>query len=92
MLSHADVDHYNALPGLLDRFSVGVVYVSPLMFNDPTQSLTLLRSAIQRAGVPMRQISAADRLPGGDGSFVQVHHPARAECEAAPMPTASCWA
>ena len=27
VLSHPDLDHYNALPGLLERFSVGAVYV-----------------------------------------------------------------
>ncbi|MBW3598807.1 MAG: ComEC/Rec2 family competence protein, partial [Planctomycetes bacterium] len=36
VLSHADADHYNALPELLERFSVGVVYVSPLMFDHQT--------------------------------------------------------
>ena len=29
VLSHADTDHYNAVPELLERFSVGTVYVSP---------------------------------------------------------------
>ena len=33
ILSHADVDHYNAVPGLLERFRVGAVYVSPVMFD-----------------------------------------------------------
>ena len=33
VLSHADTDHYNALPDLLERFSVGAVYVSPVMFD-----------------------------------------------------------
>ncbi len=34
VLSHADTDHYNALPELLERFSVGTVYVSPVMFDE----------------------------------------------------------
>src|SRR5262249_27566028 len=33
ILSHADIDHYNAVPGLLERFRVGTVYVSPMMFS-----------------------------------------------------------
>jgi competence protein ComEC len=38
VLSHADTDHYNAVPRLMGRFSVGTVYVSPQMFppDDPT--------------------------------------------------------
>ena len=33
VISHPDADHFNALPELLERFSVGVVYVSPIMFE-----------------------------------------------------------
>jgi len=36
VLSHADIDHFNAIPGLLKRFSVGGIYVSPFMFDEPT--------------------------------------------------------
>ena len=35
VLSHADIDHYNGIPGLLERFSVGCIYVSPHMFKQP---------------------------------------------------------
>ena len=28
-LSHADQDHYNALPDLLDRFAIGEVVIPP---------------------------------------------------------------
>ena len=35
VLSHADIDHYNAVPGLLERFEIGMVYVSPRMFEPP---------------------------------------------------------
>ncbi|HEV3024838.1 MAG TPA: ComEC/Rec2 family competence protein, partial [Pirellulales bacterium] len=34
VLSHADVDHYNAVPELLQKFSVGVVYATPVMLAD----------------------------------------------------------
>ena len=29
-ISHPDLDHYNALPGLLDRFPVDVIYTAPV--------------------------------------------------------------
>ena len=35
VISHADTDHYNALPELLEKLTVGVVYVSPVMFEHP---------------------------------------------------------
>ena len=48
VLSHADADHYNALPGLLKKFSAGIVYVTPLMFDRPTAALTRWPTASPR--------------------------------------------
>jgi competence protein ComEC len=81
VLSHADADHFNAVPGLLERFSVGAVYVSPVMFkreeHQKHESLTALRECILEAGVPVREISAGDRLHGGEGCRIEVLHPLR---------------
>ena len=105
VLSHADTDHYNALPGLLERFRVGTVYMSPVMFKEcgfreegsvakvpgsassslnsepqPVNPLTgpaVLRAAIDRAGVPVRQIWAGDRLRLGREVSIEVLHPPR---------------
>ena len=41
VLSHADADHFNAAPELLQRFSVGIVYVSPVMFREPARRSSL---------------------------------------------------
>jgi competence protein ComEC len=75
VLSHADSDHYNALPGLLERFSVGVVYVSPVMFEKEGAGLTALKESIEQAGVQVRELHAGDRLHGGDGCDLTVLHP-----------------
>lgn len=77
VLSHPDIDHYNALPGLLERFSVGAVYVSPIMFDRESHAVTALRSAIDAWGVPIRELRAGDRLRGGDGCLLEVLHPPR---------------
>ena len=45
VISHADADHYNALPSLLEQFSIGAVYVSPVMFAEPSVALSALRGA-----------------------------------------------
>jgi len=83
VLSHADVDHYNAVPGLLERFDVGVVYVSPMMF-DPLATggkLTApnyLRDVLAAHGVPLRTIWMNDRLRTLDaGVTLEVLHPPR---------------
>ena len=77
VLSHSDADHYNMLPGLLDRFSVGVVYVSPVMFEAENAAMLALGEAIEQAGIPVRQIRAGDRLSGGDDCLIEVLHPTR---------------
>jgi competence protein ComEC len=74
-LSHPDSDHYNALPGLLKKFSVGAVYVSPVMFTKQRKSVAELREAIDRHKVPVRELRAGDRLAGGDGCRIEVLHP-----------------
>ncbi len=75
VLSHADSDHYNALPDLLERFSVGAVYVSPVMFDHPNRSLEFLRAAIDRAKTPVRVLASGNRLAGGPDCWLEVLHP-----------------
>jgi competence protein ComEC len=81
IISHADVDHYNAVPGLLERFAVGTVYVSPMMFDGIDDSETrgpqVLLEAIRAADVPIREVWSGDRLRFGDALSLQVIHPPR---------------
>ncbi len=77
VLSHADADHYNALPGLLKKFTVGVVYVSPVMFEERSAALDVLRRAIDEAGVPRREIASGDRLRGPPDCLLEIAHPPR---------------
>ncbi|MEX2306373.1 MAG: ComEC/Rec2 family competence protein [Pirellulales bacterium] len=80
VISHADVDHYNAVPGLLERFRVGAVYVSPMMFDvvgETGGGPEVLRNAIRTAGVPIREIWSGDRLRVGSDLTVHVLHPPR---------------
>ena len=75
IISHADSDHFNALPGLLERFSVGVVYVSPVMFDQPQPAVAELVRAIEARGVPMRMLRSSDRLQTGSEARLEVLHP-----------------
>lgn len=75
VLSHADADHYNALPDLLERFHVQCVYVSPMMFQQHTEALTSLRDVIQRANVPIHQLCKGDRFSGTGDVRIEVLHP-----------------
>ena len=75
VLSHADADHFNTLPELLKRFTVGVVYVSPVMFERDAPALAALQEAIHRQGIPVIPIHAGNRLRVRDASRWQVLHP-----------------
>lgn len=77
VLSHADADHYNALPELARQFTIGVVYVSPMMFERSSRSLEALRAAIERRGIPLREIWSGDQLRVGEAATIEVLHPPR---------------
>jgi competence protein ComEC len=75
VLSHADVDHYNAIPELLEKFSVGAIYASPLMLADDGAAMQKLLAAIERSGTPLGEASAGDRLRVGGDCLIEVIHP-----------------
>ncbi|MCC7474807.1 MAG: ComEC/Rec2 family competence protein [Pirellulales bacterium] len=82
VISHADVDHYNAVPGLLERFCVGAVYVSPVMFDEmrepaEVRGVHVLREAIDRAGVRVHEIWSGNRLQVAEDLRIEVLHPPR---------------
>ena len=73
-LSHADADHYNAMPGILRRFDVVCVMTPPGMMANSEGLLATTRQSIAEAGVPLLETSLGDRHPLGDG-FADVLHP-----------------
>ena len=75
VLSHADVDHYNALPGLLERFHVDTILCSPQMFNKQDPALTRLASAIEQNTIPIDTIMAGNRLSPDHDVTVEILHP-----------------
>ncbi len=79
VISHADSDHYNAFPEILERFSVGVVYVSTVMFNDLPPGVVALKEAVERHQIPLQTLRGGDRLrmSEGSGMLIEVLHPPR---------------
>ena len=73
VISHADADHYNILPGLLDRFSVGRVLTSPLMFQSKGPGVAVLYAAITDAEIPITPIQTNDTLRFGETKFRVLH-------------------
>ena len=77
VLSHADVDHYNAVPELLGKFRVGVIYVTPAMLLDEGAAMQTLIASVRAAGVPLRETWSGDRLRVGGDCLLEVWHPTR---------------
>jgi competence protein ComEC len=77
VISHADADHYNGVPALLDQFSVGAIYVSPVMFEQRSAALDALREAIGTSGVALQEVWAGDRLRSDSKVRIEVLHPPR---------------
>jgi len=75
VLSHADVDHFNGIPGLVRSIPVGEVFVHPsfLDFNQEAVRLTCERLAHHR--VPIRKVWAGDRLLLDGQVEIRVLHP-----------------
>jgi len=82
VLSHPDVDHFNALPGLADRFSIGRVFVSPMMFprlltDDDTSAPAELQRLLQSRGIPTEVVQMGNRLTIDSKTSALVLYPDR---------------
>ena len=72
-----DADHYNALPQLLQQFSVGTIYVSTVMFDEEKGAVAALHKSIRAASVPLREVWTGDHLRTDDACQIEVLHPPR---------------
>jgi competence protein ComEC len=75
IISHADADHYDGLPDLLDRFRVGAVCVPPGFAGPANPGAARLLDLVRARGVPIRTIVAGGRLDLGPGADLAVLHP-----------------
>jgi competence protein ComEC len=76
ILSHGDLDHFNGLPDLLDRFAVGLVTCTPTFADKTTPGVRHTLDILQGRAIPLRIIKAGDRLTVGDVSLDALHPPA----------------
>ena len=67
VLSHADVDHFNALKHLVEKFSVGVVCVSPQMQQSSSGEVKELFAVLKEYDIPIRLVAAGNKVLGSNG-------------------------
>lgn len=75
LLSHADADHFNGLPAILDRFAVGQVTMTPSFAEKPTAEVASALLALEQHAIPCRLAVAGDRFRAGDVELEVLHPP-----------------
>jgi len=75
MLSHADADHFNALPGVLQRFRVRSIITPPGMFAQNKPALVASREAIRAGHIPIHEVAAGEELLTTLAQPIRVLHP-----------------
>src|SRR5262249_26975363 len=75
ILSHADLDHFNGLPDLLERFSVGKIICTPTFSNKETPGVYFVVERLRQRKVEVRIVLLGEKFRTGDVEF-NVLHPA----------------
>jgi competence protein ComEC len=76
ILSHADLDHFNGVSGLLGHFSIGKVYCSESFTEKKNAALAHTLATLSRHGAALERVAAGDRLEAGPASLDILHPPA----------------
>jgi competence protein ComEC len=75
-VSHADLDHFNGLPDLLDRFSIGRISFTPTFSEKPIPGVPAALAAVESHRIPVRILSTGQRAVTGPVSIDVIHPPA----------------
>ena len=75
VISHADADHFNAVPDLIERFSIGEIVVSEMFLRRDTAAVGELLLLARQARIPLRTVAAGDSFPLDATCRVRVLHP-----------------
>jgi competence protein ComEC len=76
LLSHADLDHFNGIPALVERFPVGQVTCTPTFDQKTTAGVKLTLDFLHKQGIPIRTVRAGDHLTAGEVRMDVLHPPA----------------
>jgi competence protein ComEC len=77
VISHADTDHFNAVPELLERFAVGEILVPPPFLESESWAVGEVLRLARTAGIPVRTAVAGDSFALDQLCRVRVLHPER---------------
>jgi competence protein ComEC len=75
-LSHADLDHFNGLVGLLDWFTIGQVTRTPTFSDKDNAPVRATLARLEQKRIPIRVTRAGDRFQAGSVTLTVLHPPA----------------
>lgn len=76
LISHADLDHFNGLPDLIERFRVGGVRLTPTFSQKPDRGTQMTLSYLAHRHIPLSIIKKGDVFEEGDVEIEVLHPPA----------------
>jgi competence protein ComEC len=76
VISHADTDHFNAVPELLERFVVGELVATRAFLASPSPAVADVVERVRRRGIPVRTVAAGDAFALDRACRARVLHPA----------------
>jgi competence protein ComEC len=76
IVSHADLDHFNGIPELVQRFAISRITHTPTFPQRDLDAVRVALGAIERCGIPMRVVSAGERWSSGELAIEVLHPPA----------------
>lgn len=79
-ISHADADHINAVPELLDRFEVGTVVLPAAFLASESPTAVDLVRRLRERGIPWRTLAAGESLALDPLCRVRALHPSPGPC------------
>jgi len=74
VISHADTDHFNAVPDLLDRFAVGELVVSESFLESDSSAVRDLLRRVHERRIPVRCVRAGEEIPCDSLCRVRILH------------------
>lgn len=76
ILSHADLDHFNGVPQLVDRFSIGRVLCTPTFAKRDLPAAQLTVNVLERQRIPIEIVTRGRSWELDSVAFTVLHPPA----------------
>lgn len=69
VISHADSDHYNAVPTLLARFPIGHIVTSKQFTQSTDEAVQVFMKLVQQKEIDVRIVASGQRIPLREGQL-----------------------